>query len=60
MVPMGTASTGPESLEISVAIGLPSFLPSCSVTNILIISSGNRARERGETEGEMGNHEREI
>lgn len=34
-LPMGTASTGPESLKISVAIGLPSFLPSCPVTNTL-------------------------
>lgn len=35
MLPMGTACTGPESLKISVAISLPSFLPSCPVTNML-------------------------
>lgn len=35
MLPMGTVGTGPESLYISVAIGLPSFLPSCPVTNTL-------------------------
>lgn len=49
-LPMGTACTGPESLKISVAISLPSFLPKLPchkhAANMLIISSGSPA-ERG-------------
>lgn len=52
-LPMGTACTGPESPEISVAIGL-AFLPAKlprhkHAANTLIIGSGNteeRERER--------------
>lgn len=58
MLPMGTACTGPESLQISVAISLPSFLPSCPVTNTLIIGPGSsKAEGKGRTDGRTGSDE---
>lgn len=51
MLPTGTAYTGPESLEISVAIGPSSFLPSCPVTRTLQTQRYNKLRKacRGRT-----------
>ena len=53
-LPMGTARTGPESLKISVAIGLPSFLPSCPVTCCKLADNKFRKPSREEGERERG------
>lgn len=50
---MGTAQTGPESLHISAAIGLPSFLPCYPVTNMLRKHADNKLRKPGRDSTEM-------